>query len=296
MIEHATRVGATWRTENLGALLFAARDKSVRAKLAVLHETGHATMTDAQLVLYHNLDRGGGRLTLIAERAGLTKSSVSELVERAAAAGLIERVPDLSDGRAKRICYTASGFAFLGLLDTAIAAADDVFTEAVGHAATRQTMATLAQYADPDGPAASENIGRLLGRAARRFVADVLERAGGEIGEPRLSLFRTLDLTGSRLTDLAVRGGVTKQAMRETVDLAVRAGLVEARPDPDDGRARLLVLTPAGLAVLDQLRIAVIDSEREVARLLGQARLADLRQQLKVFLATDQAKLRPTNQ
>ena len=287
---------AEWRTENLGALMFAARDRSVQVKLAVLREQGHAIMTDAQLALFHNLDRGGTRLTVIAERAGLTKSSISELVERSVAMGLVERVPDLHDGRAKRICYTPPGLAFLGVLDTAITVADDDFVATVGPVAMRRTVATLIQYTGSDGPAASNNIGRLFGRAARRFVSEVLARTDGNIGEPRLTLFRALDLDGSRLTDLATRGGVTKQAMRETIALAVQAGFVEARPDPGDGRARLLAFTPTGLTVLDSLRLAVTDAERDAARLLGDSVLADLRLQVKTWLVADQVKLRPTNQ
>ncbi|WP_293882068.1 MarR family winged helix-turn-helix transcriptional regulator [Sphingomonas sp.] len=285
-----------WRTENLGALLFAARNRAVQAKLAVLYGQGHAIVTDAQLALFHNLDRSGARPTLIAERAGLTKSSISELVERAVVMGLVERVADPHDGRAKRICYTPPGLAFLELLETAIAVADDGFLAAVGPVAMRHTVATLAQYAELDGTAASGNIGRLFGRAARRFVGDVLARTDGNIGEPRLMLFRALDLDGTRLTDVAARSNVTKQAMRETIALAVQAGFIEARPDPEDGRARLLAFTPTGLTVLAQLRLAVTDAERDVACLLGDPALGDLRRQLKTWLATDQAKLRPTNQ
>ncbi|MEU9621076.1 MULTISPECIES: MarR family transcriptional regulator [unclassified Streptomyces] len=76
------------------------------------------------------------------------------------------------------------------------------------------------------------------------------------------------DLTPSRLTALGVlsahsplrvgdlaRGmGISMPSASRLVDILVAAELVGRRPDPDDQRASLLVLTPAGTAVLDSIR------------------------------------------
>jgi DNA-binding MarR family transcriptional regulator len=49
------------------------------------------------------------RLTDLAAAAGITKQSMSELVERMIDAGYVERIPDASDGRARLLRLTHKG-------------------------------------------------------------------------------------------------------------------------------------------------------------------------------------------
>ena len=59
-------------------------------------------------------------------------------------------------------------------------------------------------------------------------------------------VFGFIDLDhGSRLTDLADRSGLTKQAVGEAVAELERKGYVERVPDPLDGRAKIIKLTRA---------------------------------------------------
>jgi DNA-binding MarR family transcriptional regulator len=53
---------------------------------------------------------------------------------------------------------------------------------------------------------------------------------------------------GSRLTDIAQRAGLTKPTVLAAVDDLQRLGYVERLPDPADGRAKLVRLTPRGAA------------------------------------------------
>jgi DNA-binding MarR family transcriptional regulator len=92
------------------------------------------------------------------------------------------------------------------------------------------------------------NVGRLLNNAVRRFEARVLElmSASGHV-ETRIahvSLTRNLDVEGTRLTELAQRASMSKQAMGELVDQCAELGLVERMADPKDGRARIIRFTP----------------------------------------------------
>jgi DNA-binding MarR family transcriptional regulator len=59
-------------------------------------------------VLRH-LDAEGTRASVVAERAGLTRQAITQIVDELEAAGVVERVGDADDGRAKRIVYTAEG-------------------------------------------------------------------------------------------------------------------------------------------------------------------------------------------
>jgi DNA-binding MarR family transcriptional regulator len=51
----------------------------------------------------------GLRLTDIAERAGMTKQSVGEIVDDLAGRGYVQRIPDPDDRRAKLVCLTERG-------------------------------------------------------------------------------------------------------------------------------------------------------------------------------------------
>lgn len=56
---------------------------------------------------------------------------------------------------------------------------------------------------------------------------------------------------GTRLTHLADRAQLTKQALIEVIDDMERKGLVERVADPTDRRAKLIRLTVRGMAVHD---------------------------------------------
>jgi DNA-binding MarR family transcriptional regulator len=54
---------------------------------------------------------------------------------------------------------------------------------------------------------------------------------------------------GIQVRDLAIRARVPKQTMAQSVDQLEQAGYLERRPNPRDGRSRLIVLTERGKAV-----------------------------------------------
>ena len=122
------------------------------------------------------------------------------------------------------------------------------------------------------------HLGRLLGHAARRFDERVLElmahnidvplalsnlAARSQVSAAHIHITRHLALQGSRLTDLAQRAGMSKQAMGDLVDQCEAWGLVQREPDPRDTRARLVRFTATGLAWLQAFREAVAQAQAE---------------------------------
>ena len=95
------------------------------------------------------------------------------------------------------------------------------------------------------------------------------ERGHGETRIAQLSLTRNLDVEGTRLTELARRASMSKQAMGELVDQMTELGLVARMKDPADGRARIVKFTRAGLVWLDALHSAIETAEREMRVELG---------------------------
>jgi DNA-binding MarR family transcriptional regulator len=128
------------------------------------------------------------------------------------------------------------------------------------------------------------HLGRLLGHAMRRFDDRVLHlmahdvavplalsnlAARSQVGAAHVHITRHLAVEGSRLTDLADRAGMTKQAMGDLVTQCEAWGLVVREPDPRDGRARQVRFTPTGLAWLQAFRDAVARAEAEFRTEVG---------------------------
>ncbi|WP_246739976.1 MarR family winged helix-turn-helix transcriptional regulator [Bradyrhizobium aeschynomenes] len=127
----------------------------------------------------------------------------------------------------------------------------------------------------------------MLNNAVRRFESRVLElMAASGHGETRIahvSLTRNLDVEGTRLTELARRASVSKQAMGELVDQCVELGLVAREADPRDGRARIVRFTPAGLQWLEAFGDAVDMAEAEMRKELGKAAMDVVLQALSAY-------------
>jgi len=96
-----------------------------------------------------------------------------------------------------------------------------------------------------------DSVGQLLFRSARLFnemaLARVRERLGGpKVRASHTSLFPFVDLEGTRLTELAARMGVSKQAAGQLVGELEDMGVLERVPDPADGRAKLVRFSARG--------------------------------------------------
>lgn len=126
----------------------------------------------------------------------------------------------------------------------------------------------------------NENLGRAMFEATRRFEGDAINFLAGAgypmIRPAHLTLFRHLDLEGTRLVDLAFRANMTKQGMQDLVDKLERLGIVERRPDPNDRRAKFVMLSVLGLEIFDAVRRAVLDADMQMTKIVGEEGLAEI--------------------
>ena len=125
----------------------------------------------------------------------------------------------------------------------------------------------------------------LLFRCARLLnehaIATVPSVGGNRPRAAHLALFPHIDLDGgTRVTHIAQKLGITKQAVGQLVDDLVGIGIVERRPDPNDGRAKRVCFTEEGKrSMLEGLaHLRTVDAE--VAALLGQERMTALHEAL----------------
>ncbi|WP_165553683.1 MarR family winged helix-turn-helix transcriptional regulator [Kribbella capetownensis] len=92
---------------------------------------------------------------------------------------------------------------------------------------------------------------------------------------------------GVSVQALATKANVRKQTMAQSVEQLIAAGLVERRPDPNDRRAWLVVLTESGLAIRPKSHKAGGTVERAWAGQLGEDRLEALRTALIELVGYD---------
>lgn len=128
------------------------------------------------------------------------------------------------------------------------------------------------------------HLGRVLGHALRRFderVRQIMVRDAAvplalsnlaerdKVSAAHIHITRHLSRQGDRLTDLADRAGMTKQAMADLVDQCEAWGLVQRVPDLLDRRVKRVVYTPAGLEWHHAFRRAVMQAQREFELAVG---------------------------
>jgi DNA-binding MarR family transcriptional regulator len=132
------------------------------------------------------------------------------------------------------------------------------------------------------------HIGQLLTQLTRVFQTELFERlaAAGLEGArvPHTHVTAYIKAEGSRLTELAAQARMTLPAMSELVDDLQRLGIVERRPDPTDGRAKLICLTDAGWEAMRTARDIIDQIEADYAQLLGAERFEAAAQTLDQLL------------
>ena len=131
-------------------------------------------------------------------------------------------------------------------------------------------------------------IGLLLRLAYQHYSHDIeaaLRDAGfGDIRPGAANVFPFVPPEGITVSRLAELARVRKQSMAQAVDQLERAGYVERRPNPDDQRSQLVVLTARGASVPVVTHAAADRVEQRWAELVSPAELEALRAALQRLL------------
>ncbi len=150
-------------------------------------------------------------------------------------------------------------------------------------------MKTVPENAADNGPL----LGALLRLAHQSFIKEItlgLSEAGfSDLQPAHFSALQPLwgHPGGLRLNELANRARITKQSMGELVNQLALRGYLERVPDPEDGRARLILLTALGLKAARLTRKLVRSVEKNWSQQIGKKRIEDLRATLNMLLEVD---------
>src|SRR5437899_3070327 len=97
--------------DDIAPAIGAASRNMIAAMMVRVTGCGFEGMTPAFASLIPLLDGTGARPTALAQRAGITKQAISQLVQELEKRGYVEQIPDPTDTRAKIIRLTARGVA-----------------------------------------------------------------------------------------------------------------------------------------------------------------------------------------
>jgi DNA-binding MarR family transcriptional regulator len=131
--------------ENLAILLrepFRAGTETLHQRFA---ERGHTEIRPPHDNVMQFLDDDGTRVSVLAQRARITKQSMAELVAHLERLGYVERVPDPTDRRAKLVCATSRGNELYAIAREVVAEIEAEWTRRLGKAKMRQLRALLEE-------------------------------------------------------------------------------------------------------------------------------------------------------
>ena len=137
----------------------------------------------------------------------------------------------------------------------------------------------------------SRRVPRLLNRlllrpalAMRIRIQRAIEEAGfDDFRIAHMNVFAWLPDSGARIGELARQAQLSKQTMTELVSHLESHGYVYRTRDPKDGRAWIIRFTERGAALDQVARRALLETEKEWAKALGQdsyLQLVDLLERL----------------
>jgi DNA-binding MarR family transcriptional regulator len=125
------------RPANLAVLMrevFVALNDIVVARLA---ERGHDVVRPAHGAVFQYLDDTGTTVSLLAERAHMTRQAMAELVQHLESHGYLTRVPDPEDRRAKLVLPTERGHEVIAIAQGLVPELEGQVTKLLGVDRTR---------------------------------------------------------------------------------------------------------------------------------------------------------------
>jgi DNA-binding MarR family transcriptional regulator len=133
------------KAQSLGHLLFkSARLLNEVGVARVRGKFGLEALRPSHMQVLPHLDLDGTRATVLAQRMGISKQAVGQLLDDLEAMGMVERVPDPTDARARLVRFTDQGRAgiFEGL--AVLAGVEAELRQAVGEARIARLKEDLA--------------------------------------------------------------------------------------------------------------------------------------------------------
>ena len=148
--------------------------------------------------------------------------------------------------------------------------------------------ATVKKSEETDYTWRDEHVGRLLFEAQHDFQRRSLERLRAlgyeDVTLAYINIIASTSTGGTRLTDIAEKLSISKQAAGQMVKELVDKGYLARQRDPDDGRAALVMFTEKGEKLLEEAVGGIQDIETLYKEVLGAETFTALKEALVALL------------
>ena len=111
----------------------------------------------------------------------------------------------------------------------------------------------------------------------QRIYAGVVAAGYEDLTPADVALFRYPTLDGLRPTEVAEQAQLSKQSVNDLLGHLEHRGYIARKPDPSDGRGRVVRLTAKGRRLEQVVYDAAEQAELHIAALLGPRRFTQLR-------------------
>lgn len=228
-------------------------------------------------------------LTQLAQALGISRQACGKLARLAEEPGYVERVDGNGEDRAQRIRLTRRGRELVQDAVHMISEAEVSYAERIGDDRLRRFITAAASLFY--GLGLQHQTDPALEEAARRSIGVlplIAHRVEEELRETtrtkghdvlQLSHARLIALIGhegARVSEMARRQGVSRQATSATVRSLESLGYARRETDEGDGRAVRVVLTRRGTELIRDSLQALEELERDFRKILGARRFSDL--------------------
>ena len=143
----ATEESSPYETLMIGALLMIPAQEITRRVSAALLLQGFTDYRPTYQMVFQWCRPEGSRLTELAERAGITKQSMGEIIDALEQRGYVERIPDPTDGRAILIRRTQRGWQVNRVAREVVEQIQQEWAQTLGEERFRHLLEILRQLA-----------------------------------------------------------------------------------------------------------------------------------------------------
>ena len=155
----------SWRQTHLGRLLAHALSRfdarvlqlmalNIEVPLALSNLAARSQISAAHIHITRHLPRAGARMSELAQRAGISKQAMGNLIDQCEAWGLVQREQDAHDARARRVSFTATGLIWLRAHQEAVEQAQAEFGQEIGEEIAAVVSIGLEAYGSSHAGAA----------------------------------------------------------------------------------------------------------------------------------------------
>lgn len=133
------------------------------------------------------------------------------------------------------------------------------------------------------GDSLSRYFGRMQVYLMDEMISKIQERTGVMLSHSQFHCLQSLCLKGMKQNELAVRLGISKQALSQLLKDLEEKKLITKKVDPEDTRSRILVHTKKGKKLVSIIIEVTIELEKKISDQIGRKSFTSLKKSLEII-------------